>query len=323
MVDVPGRVLEVQRGSDWKVAYLYGFKIDHAALRRAHFAWLSTNIVEVALGAQITSAVASLPPTTWHIWLCGTTSRTASFAHNLALSKRRARAVEAYLEREFGRGGADIQIHTGWVGEVFARARGRREREEIPLDRAVLVAFAMQPYKSPAPPPPPPPIDRDVSIGVPCCALKQEYEYFSLLWDAWNLAETTGSPGKPRLDFSGDPDAISGEPMTGPHFTFKESLESHGWSGERAEWLASNGPMTKARIDGVNAIKNAIQQQMSDLKEQMRHCSSHDPLDLCRDIKGNPFAKFDAGGDSRGSSNLDCDDCDVQIIYAEGGGPDG
>jgi hypothetical protein len=319
MVDIPGRVLEVQRGSGWKIAYLYGFKVDRAVLRRAHLAWLSANVVKVVHSAKISAALAPLPPTTWHIWLCGTTSKTGSDAHNLALSKRRARAVETHLGRKFGPGAGDVQIHTGWVGEFLADVRGRRERDEIPFDRAVIVALAMQPYGASVTPPPPAPVDRDNIVGSACCALQQEHEYLSVLYDAWNLVVTTSSPGKPRLDAQGEPVDNASGPMIGPHSTFQRSLELQGWSPKRAEYLAKHGKHTQAQIDKVFDKMEEIKRDLKQIEEEKRHCTQTDPLDLCRT---GEYAKAGGAVEPGGSTPLweDDNDADVQIIYTNPGG---
>ena len=119
-------------------AWLFGFRIDSAALRSIHCSWLDKHVLPVLAGGG-------------SVGISGMTSRTGSAAHNLALSKRRANAVLAYLRRKVRR---HVSYRVNWLdgtGEESAKFLGQKDGTEDPLQRAVVVAA----WHRPTPPPPP------------------------------------------------------------------------------------------------------------------------------------------------------------------------
>lgn len=116
-------------------AVMSNFDIDGADVKREFQTFLMTRVVPILTGPRARG------------WLQGSASHTGSDAHNLALSERRARAVEAFL---VANGVAASRLTVSAVGESEANPL---VSENAP-DRAVGVLAA--PLLSPPPPPPRP-----------------------------------------------------------------------------------------------------------------------------------------------------------------------
>jgi outer membrane protein OmpA-like peptidoglycan-associated protein len=117
---------------------LYDFAIDSAALHPEHCAWLDKHVVPALAGGG-------------SVGISGLASRSGSAAHNLALSKRRANAVLAYLRRKVRK---HVAYRVNWLegtGEESAKFLGQKDGTEDSLQRAVVVAA----WHRPTPPPPP------------------------------------------------------------------------------------------------------------------------------------------------------------------------
>jgi hypothetical protein len=300
MTDIRGRVLEIKRGGDLKVAYLYGFKIDRPELRQEHKKWLDLYLIK-----QAEHQASMRPPwrKIWHVWVCGTTSRTGGWGHNWGLSEHRNNAVTSYIAVQFlerGMAGNLIQ-HPIWVGESSAVLRGRPDEDESALDRAVIIAFLpADPYVAP---PPPNPVDRDYfAPNNPCCAIKLEIEYLEILKDTWNAMLTFGGgkPGSISLDFSGDPAGPADVPrieLDSTHQLMMENfLRAKGWSPDRAKELSHWTQFTSTRIDEIHEKIRSIGREIDRLKEkQLTGCSDRDPLNFCTYM--SRFRKINQVGD--------------------------
>ena len=213
-------------------------------------------------------------PERWLIWLVGTTSRTGTARHNLGLSERRARAVAQQIRRLL-----DVNpllkysIEPGWMGELWAAARGQPEHWEDPLDRAVLVAFRpVYPNSPPARLQPPPPVQRP---GVmPCCMKTLMLEYYQLVKDAW--AYTIGShklrPGGSRT--------VTNDVYVQPDRTFTHALlNNRGW-GKRVTWMLDNGLYMNVLVTEMYGITTRIQHDIDNLKSLQ--CYQADPDEMCK-----------------------------------------
>jgi hypothetical protein len=119
-------------------ARLMRFGIDSAALHPKHCSWLDGHVVPVlaAGGSIVVSASAS---------------RSGSAAHNMALSKRRASAVLAYLRRKVRRHVSYRVQLVEALGEGPAERLGYKDGTEDSYFRAVSVVA----WPRPTPPPPP------------------------------------------------------------------------------------------------------------------------------------------------------------------------
>jgi hypothetical protein len=298
MTNIRGRVLEIPRGGNITKAYLYGFKIDRAELRQEHKKWLDVNLLDEA------ERQANLRPPwrkTWHVWACGTTSRTGGWIHNWGLSERRKDAVTRYLALEFANRGLapNLFLHPTWLGEFTAILRGRRDEDERPLDRSVIIAFRpVDPYVAP---PPPDPVNRDYfAPNNPCCGVKLEIEYLECLLDTWNsILTTSGTAGSPRLDFSGDPAGNADVPRISLDSTHQLILENYlrakGWTADRAKELSSWTQFIATPIDQVFEKLRSIGREIDQLKKQLSTCSPRDPLFFC--LYMSRFRKANQVGD--------------------------
>jgi hypothetical protein len=135
-------------------AYLCGFDEDKAVLKECHLTYLR----RIVLDAQRLSAIkiSTHQNAVYRIWLLGTTSRTASFAYNLNLSRRRAQVVAPTLNQAF----KNLDGHpvpyvrdTEGMSETVALLRGRPDdTADDPLDRAVLRGVEWVTIPTPKPP---------------------------------------------------------------------------------------------------------------------------------------------------------------------------
>ena len=145
-------VLDISVGTKrTKVAYLIGFDVDKSVLKSDHQTWLE----KVGwLARQYHAWFHEHPEASFNVWVYGTTSRTASFGHNLILSKSRAQAVERHLQKILGvhKGNIPYVIHKTGLSEVLAAMQLKSESQEDPLDRGVIVYAGW--YFKPNPPPP-------------------------------------------------------------------------------------------------------------------------------------------------------------------------
>jgi outer membrane protein OmpA-like peptidoglycan-associated protein len=117
-------------------ARLMRFGIDSAALHSKHCSWLDGHVVPVlAAGGSIS--------------IHATASRSGSAAHNLALSKRRASAVLAYLRRKVPRHVSYRVELVESVGEGSAEMLGYKDGTEDPYFRAVSVLARRRPTPPP------------------------------------------------------------------------------------------------------------------------------------------------------------------------------
>jgi hypothetical protein len=136
-----GRVADLSN-SGMIIGHLLGFAIDSAALHSKHRAWLDTHVVPVLAGGG-------------SVTINGSASRSGSAAHNLALSKRRADAVLAYLRRNVRRHvsyrmGSDFSVNeVAGSGERPAEFVGQKDGTEDSFFRAVMVWA----WHRPTPPP--------------------------------------------------------------------------------------------------------------------------------------------------------------------------
>jgi hypothetical protein len=121
---------------------LIGFAINSAVLHLKHCSWLDKHVVPILAGGGSVS-------------LLGLTSRSGSAAYNLALSKRRASAVLAYLRRSVRRHvtykmGSGYEVKQAAAGgEGMAEFEGQKDGTEDPYWRQVWVLA----WPSPTPPP--------------------------------------------------------------------------------------------------------------------------------------------------------------------------
>jgi hypothetical protein len=277
MADIRGRVLELKPAGNYTYAYLYGFRVNRAELRRSHKTWLWENLITEV-------RVPSVPPLTWHVWLSGTTSRTGSWGSNHLLSEQRATAVATHLESSLG--GAKVHIHKGWVGELFAALKGRPDNFEHPLDRAVIIAF--QAVGSRPAPLPPPPVTADPYKNNPCCYVQQEIEYLEAVRDVFLYLQAKGKAGSlPQQDFEGEPYGPADVPRVALGSTEQHMLQiwlrGKGWTEARARELSQDSTFTVIRIDGLHDHIRRLGGQLDYLKGLLSagKCSGSDPFAIC------------------------------------------
>jgi outer membrane protein OmpA-like peptidoglycan-associated protein len=116
-------------------AWLFGFRTDSAALHPKHCSWLDSQVVPLLAGGG-------------SVTILGLASRSGSAAHNLALSKRRASAVLAYLRRKVRK---HFSVRDFLAkGESLAELQGKKDGTENIWDRAVQVTA----WRRPTPPQP-------------------------------------------------------------------------------------------------------------------------------------------------------------------------
>lgn len=118
-------------------ALLGNFDIDGDTPKPEHVQFLSAKVVPLLAGNS------------GRIWMQGQASQTGSDAHNLALSKRRVRAVADILKRA---GVAETQMQLDAVGESMSFGKNK----EDPSHRAVALLVLPRAKDDPPPPPKPP-----------------------------------------------------------------------------------------------------------------------------------------------------------------------
>lgn len=177
-------------------AKLWGFAVNSADLKDVHKRWLSDYVLPILKDGGSVSLV-------------GEASRTGSSQHNLALSKRRASNIAAYLYFVSGTHFAVNIAHGGRTdlgfGEAAAAWAGHADGTEDAYFRAVRVRA----WKKPAPPPPPPPDKRVVTTKN--VVTKRRWKWVS-----------TKSVGPSDI-----PGAVAGESL----FKFYQSLEKQTKTG--------------------------------------------------------------------------------------------
>jgi hypothetical protein len=107
-------------------------------------------------------------------------SRTGTYEHNLALSRRRAMTVFNYLRHNSRAGERQFRLTIG-AGEIVAALKQVADETENPLDRAVGICVSS---KSTPPPPPPPPQEVDAR-KYQCVSGRLDKDYY----DGFNKAE--------------------------------------------------------------------------------------------------------------------------------------
>lgn len=141
MAGSSGQVSELDSGRGTTSARLSQFAVNSDVLLEGHRIWLNDMISPLLRGGGSVS-------------LIGLASRTGSDSHNLALSKRRATAVLAFLRLCTGRSFNHL-FSTG-TGEAMAALAGQADGTEDGTHRAVLViawAEAKPPPQAPRPMP--------------------------------------------------------------------------------------------------------------------------------------------------------------------------
>ena len=146
--------------------WLRDFEIDSAALTKKHTTWLTAFVVMPMIASRIRDAVAGSDagPTVWTVRVIGGASRTAFFEHNLALSRRRAAAVETFLNERLANTDVECRIQTLPLSELPAAILGARDDVEDMVHRAVLVMVHRHVPGREDPPVPVRPPDRGVAV---------------------------------------------------------------------------------------------------------------------------------------------------------------
>lgn len=145
-------VLTIESG-ERHIGYLIGFGENHYELMEEHKTWLRQMLNRQQL--QAAERIARNENAVCHVWLLGTTSRSASDNYNLALSKLRAKSVENFLRLTIDalQGHDLFVLHPDGLGETVAAVRGHPDDSKIFMDRSVVVAAEWQTLPIPKPPP--------------------------------------------------------------------------------------------------------------------------------------------------------------------------
>jgi hypothetical protein len=142
--------------NDWKrghlSAYLYGFDIDKADLKKEHTTFLYQLLADIFRESAARIAKDPSKVGVCHIWLLGTASRSGTFGHNAPLSKSRASSVRRLLEAELRNGKHPIMFSDGGASETVAFLKGKHDGSEDPLDRSVLLVAQWHTLPNPRPP---------------------------------------------------------------------------------------------------------------------------------------------------------------------------
>lgn len=270
--NVKGRVADLSEGQ-WVKAFLYNFKADSHELRPEHKKWLEDQIWQRAAVDTSNPDLYRQSNDYWAFWLCGTASRTGNFQHNWALSRRRAKAVETWIEQQFR--DLRFRVKDFWTGEALSAVQGHPDKNDDPMQRAVIIAARL--VKGDERPIEPPPLEKPkVSYYIPCCYAYQLVALGSAAQESW-VPELGGVArgGSPKLGLGN----ITAQPDRNRAVV---NLKSWGFSNDRAWELYRSHSLFKCKIDQVdNHYRNRVYPAMLDGVRYALKCVESAEHNLC------------------------------------------